>query len=57
MTEDPTVPFRSVIPALLTPFDDDLAVAPDRLAENARALRTPASSTSSCAARWARPER
>ena len=38
MTEDPPVPFRSVIPALLTPFDDDLAVAPDRLADNARAL-------------------
>jgi 4-hydroxy-tetrahydrodipicolinate synthase len=30
--------FRSVIPALLTPFDDELAVAPDRLAENAREL-------------------
>lgn len=30
--------FRSVIPALLTPFDDDLQVAPDRLADNARKL-------------------
>ena len=30
--------FRSVIPALLTPFQDDLSLAPDRLAENARAL-------------------
>jgi 4-hydroxy-tetrahydrodipicolinate synthase len=38
MTEDPIVPLRSVIPALLTPFDDDLAVAPDRLADNARHL-------------------
>jgi 4-hydroxy-tetrahydrodipicolinate synthase len=38
MTKDPIVPFRSVIPALLTPFDDDLAVAPDRLADNARHL-------------------
>lgn len=32
------VAFRSVIPALLTPFGDDLAVAPDRLEANARAL-------------------
>ena len=30
--------FRSVIPALLTPFHDDLSLAPNRLAENARAL-------------------
>jgi len=29
---------RSVIPALLTPFDDDLAVVPDRLVENTLAL-------------------
>ena len=28
--------FRSVIPALLTPFQDDLSLAPERLAENAR---------------------
>jgi dihydrodipicolinate synthase/N-acetylneuraminate lyase len=32
------VTFRSVIPALLTPFDDDLAVAEERLADNARGL-------------------
>jgi len=30
--------FRSVIPALLTPFDDDLSLAPERLAANARQL-------------------
>jgi dihydrodipicolinate synthase/N-acetylneuraminate lyase len=30
--------FRSVIPALLTPFQDDLSLAPERLAANARAL-------------------
>jgi len=30
--------FRSVIPALLTPFDDDLSLAPDQLAANARGL-------------------
>jgi dihydrodipicolinate synthase/N-acetylneuraminate lyase len=30
--------FRSVIPALLTPFQDDLSLAPERLAENARGL-------------------
>jgi 4-hydroxy-tetrahydrodipicolinate synthase len=30
--------FRSVIPALLTPFQDDLSLAPDRLAANARGL-------------------
>ena len=30
--------FRSVIPALLTPFDDDLALVPDALHANARAL-------------------
>ena len=30
--------FTSIIPALLTPFDDDLAVAADRLDENIRAL-------------------
>jgi dihydrodipicolinate synthase/N-acetylneuraminate lyase len=32
------VTFRSVIPALLTPFGDELAVVPDRLEANARAL-------------------
>jgi len=32
------VSFTSIIPALLTPFDDDLAVAADRLDENIRAL-------------------
>jgi 1-pyrroline-4-hydroxy-2-carboxylate deaminase len=30
--------FRSVIPALLTPFQDDLSLAPERLAANARAV-------------------
>lgn len=30
--------FRSVIPALLTPFQDDLSLASDQLAANARAL-------------------
>ena len=30
--------FRSVIPALLTPFQDDLSLAPERLAANARGL-------------------
>ena len=30
--------FRSVIPALLTPFQDDLSLAPERLAENAGGL-------------------
>ncbi len=30
--------FRSVIPALLTPFQDDLSLASERLAENARGL-------------------
>ena len=30
--------FRSVIPALLTPFQDDLSLASERLAANARAL-------------------
>ena len=30
--------FSSVIPALLTPFSDDLAVVPERLAENTRSL-------------------
>ena len=30
--------FRSVIPALLTPFHDDLSLAPERLAANARGL-------------------
>jgi 1-pyrroline-4-hydroxy-2-carboxylate deaminase len=30
--------FRSVIPALLTPFGDDLSLAPEQLAANARAL-------------------
>src|SRR4051812_28728211 len=30
--------FTGVIPALLTPFDDDLRVAPDRLADNVSAL-------------------
>jgi 4-hydroxy-tetrahydrodipicolinate synthase len=30
--------FRSVIPALLTPFQDDLSLAPEQLAANARAL-------------------
>ena len=30
--------FRSVIPALLTPFDDDLSLAPERLAANAHQL-------------------
>ncbi len=30
--------FRSVIPALLTPFQDDLSLAPEQLASNARAL-------------------
>jgi|SRR5829696_4850548 len=30
--------FRSVIPALLTPFHDDLSLAPERLAENARGI-------------------
>jgi 4-hydroxy-tetrahydrodipicolinate synthase len=32
------MPFSSVIPALLTPFGDDLAVAPERLHEQTRAL-------------------
>jgi dihydrodipicolinate synthase/N-acetylneuraminate lyase len=32
------VTFRSVIPALLTPFNDDLSLAPERLAANARRL-------------------
>lgn len=32
------MPFRSVIPALLTPFDDDLALAPDALHAHARVL-------------------
>jgi dihydrodipicolinate synthase/N-acetylneuraminate lyase len=32
------VSFRSVIPALLTPFGDDLALVPERLAENARRI-------------------
>jgi dihydrodipicolinate synthase/N-acetylneuraminate lyase len=32
------VTFRSVIPALLTPFNDDLSLAPERLAANAREL-------------------
>jgi dihydrodipicolinate synthase/N-acetylneuraminate lyase len=32
------VTFGSVIPALLTPFDDDLSLAPERLAANAREL-------------------
>jgi 1-pyrroline-4-hydroxy-2-carboxylate deaminase len=32
------VTFRSVIPALLTPFNDDLSLAPERLAANARQL-------------------
>lgn len=31
-------PFRSIIPAVLTPFDDDLRVAPDRLTDNVRKL-------------------
>jgi 4-hydroxy-tetrahydrodipicolinate synthase len=30
--------FRSVIPALLTPFQDDLSLVPEHLAENARGL-------------------
>jgi len=30
--------FRSVIPALVTPFQDDLSLAPERLAANARGL-------------------
>jgi dihydrodipicolinate synthase/N-acetylneuraminate lyase len=30
--------FRSVIPALLTPFQDDLSLAPEQLAANARGL-------------------
>jgi dihydrodipicolinate synthase/N-acetylneuraminate lyase len=30
--------FRSVIPALLTPFDDDMSLAAERLADNARRL-------------------
>jgi len=30
--------FRSVIPALLTPFDDELSLAPELLAENTRRL-------------------
>jgi 4-hydroxy-tetrahydrodipicolinate synthase len=34
----PAVPLQSVIPALLTPFDDDLAVLPDRLVANALPL-------------------
>ena len=39
MTEDPPVPFRSVIPALMTPFEgDDLHIATDALADNAKAL-------------------
>ena len=32
--------FKAVIPALLTPFDDDLAIVEDHLAENARELAT-----------------
>jgi 1-pyrroline-4-hydroxy-2-carboxylate deaminase len=32
------VPFTSVIPAVLTPFDDELRLATDRLAENVRGL-------------------
>jgi 1-pyrroline-4-hydroxy-2-carboxylate deaminase len=32
------VTFRSVIPALLTPFNDDLSLAPERLAANTRGL-------------------
>jgi dihydrodipicolinate synthase/N-acetylneuraminate lyase len=32
------VSFRSVIPALLTPFGDDLSLVPERLAENARRI-------------------
>jgi dihydrodipicolinate synthase/N-acetylneuraminate lyase len=32
------VSFRSVIPALLTPFDDDLAIVPDHLTANTCAL-------------------